>query len=450
MYQEKYRPQFHFSARQNWLNDPNGLVYYKGTYHLFFQHNPVGINWGNMTWGHAVSRDLVRWQQLDNTLEPDTLGTMFSGSAVVDWKNTSGFQQGSEKPIVLMYTAAGGTSPESEGQRFTQCLAFSTDGGSTWQKYDANPVLGCIRYGNRDPKVFWHTPSNQWIMSLYLDEHDFAIFSSQDLKTWHHLQTFTVPDSIECPDFFELPVDDEETERKWVFMVANGRYYIGSFDGYKFEPESDLLRGDWGANFFASQSYSDIPAADGRRIQIPWMREGEYPEMPFNQQMGFPCELGLRRTTGGLRLTRKPINEIENLYAKEHHWADRLVDSVTFHFDGPSCGLYDITARIDPGSAKSFDLVVCGELITYNAQDQSITCLGRTAPVEAIDGNIVLRLLVDRTSLEIFAADGLVSMSSCFLPKDETLAVSLTAHGGTARLINMQVRELLSAWPNQD
>ena len=165
MYNEKFRPQFHFTARQNWLNDPNGLVHYDGTYHLFFQHNPAGLEWGNMTWGHAVSRDIVRWKQVENALEPDRLGTMFSGSAVVDWENTSGFQTGPDKPIVLIYTAAGGTSPESEGQPFTQCLAYSSDGGQTWVKYAGNPVLGCIRDGNRDPKVIWHAPTRRWIMT---------------------------------------------------------------------------------------------------------------------------------------------------------------------------------------------------------------------------------------------------------------------------------------------
>lgn len=205
-YNETFRPQFHFTARKNWLNDPNGLFYYRGMYHLFFQHNPFGLEWGNMTWGHAISPDLVHWQQLPNALEPDSLGTMFSGSAVVDWENTTGFQQGEHPPIVLIYTAAGNTSPASKGKPFTQCLAYSIDGGSSWQKYPGNPVMECIRPENRDPKVIWHPSSHRWIMTLYLEGNEFAFFSSPDLKTWSPLHSLFAPESIECPDFFEIPL----------------------------------------------------------------------------------------------------------------------------------------------------------------------------------------------------------------------------------------------------
>ncbi len=153
IYHESYRPQFHFSARQNWLNDPNGLVFYDGLYHLFFQHNPSGIQWGNMTWGHAVSKDLVHWDQRPNAIEPDSLGTIFSGSAALDEQNTTGFGTKDNPPLVAMYTAAG--------KPFTQCLAYSLDKGKTWKKYDHNPVLDHIVHENRDPRIFWHQPSKQ-------------------------------------------------------------------------------------------------------------------------------------------------------------------------------------------------------------------------------------------------------------------------------------------------
>ena len=388
MYREKYRPQFHFTARQNWINDPNGLVFYNGTYHLFFQHNPSGLQWGSMTWGHAVSRDMLRWKQLENVLEPDGMGTMFSGSAVVDWENTSGLQSGVEKPIMLIYTAAGGTSAESEGQPFTQCLAYSTDGGETWQKYSANPVLGCIRDGNRDPKVIWHAPTHRWIMTLYLDANDFAFFSSPDLKTWTHLHDLTAPESIECPDLFELPVEGENGLRKWVWVASNARYYIGSFEGTQFTPEQDFLIGDWGANIYACQTYSDIPRHDGRRIQITWMNGGVYPDMPFNQQMSFPCELKLYRTAQGLRLARQPVREIENLYAHEFNWEGVAIDGQEMALDGPSSGLYDINAVLDIGTAGSLGLSVCGETVTYDAHAHTLICLGRSAPLEPVGGQI--------------------------------------------------------------
>ena len=446
IYHEKHRPQFHFTARQNWLNDPNGLVFYEETYHLFFQHNPGGLQWGNMTWGHAVSRDLVRWKQVENALEPDRLGTMFSGSAVVDWENTSGFQTGQDKPIVLIYTAAGGTSPESEGKPFTQCLAYSTDGGQTWIKFDGNPVLDCIREGNRDPKVIWHAPTRTWIMTLYLDANDFAFFSSPDLKTWTHLHDLTAPESIECPDFFELPVEGEREVKKWVWVASNARYYLGSFDGQRFTPEQDLLIGDWGANIYACQSYSDIPRLDGRRIQITWMNGGVYPDMPFNQQMSFPCELKLYPTAGGYRLARQPIREIENLYARAFIWDDLALSAENRTLDGPQSGLFDINAVIDPETASSIVIMVNGEAVTYDAHARTLSCLGRSAPLDPIDGQIQLRILVDRTSLEVFANNGLVSMTSCFLPPAETPGITLFARDGKATVKTIIVHTLLSAW----
>src|SRR6478736_4206298 len=176
LYRESLRPQFHFTARRGWLNDPNGLVYYDGEYHLFYQHNPYGWNWGNMHWGHAVSKDLVHWKESPEALYPDEHGTMFSGSAIVDWNNTAGFQTGKEPALVAMFTAAG--------KPFTQGLAYSNDRGRSWTKYEKNPVLGHLVHENRDPKVVWYAPKNKWVMSLYLDHNDFAIFSSTNLKQW--------------------------------------------------------------------------------------------------------------------------------------------------------------------------------------------------------------------------------------------------------------------------
>ena len=251
LYGETYRPQFHFTARAGWLNDPNGMVYYGGEYHLFFQHNPFGLTSGNLTWGHAVSRDMVHWTQIENAITPDERGPIWSGSAVVDWNNTTGLATGTEKPLIALYTAAGDTSPESKGQPFTQRLVYSLDKGRTWTKYANNPVLNQLRGGNRDPKVVWHEPTKHWIMALYLDKEDFGLFTSPDLKTWKQIQTLTVPGSSECPDFFPMPVQGEPNLHKWVFTGANGHYLIGTFDGTKFTPEAgrsgrlrrELLRG---------------------------------------------------------------------------------------------------------------------------------------------------------------------------------------------------------------
>ncbi|MCC6444640.1 MAG: GH32 C-terminal domain-containing protein [Armatimonadetes bacterium] len=443
-YQESLRPQFHFSPRRGWTNDPNGLVYYKGEYHLFFQHNPFGTGWGNMTWGHAVSRNLVHWQELPPAIEPDNLGAIFSGSAVVDTDNTAGFQKGAEKPIVAIYTAAGGSSPESEGQPFTQCLAYSTDRGRTWSKYEGNPVLKHIVGANRDPKVAWHAPTRRWVMALFLDGHEYGFFASPDLKEWDHLHNIAVPGCGECPDFFETPVDGESDNRKWVWTAANGMYLVGSFDGQKFVSETPLQQADYGANYYAVQSYSDMPPSDGRRIQIAWMNGGSYPGMPFNQQMSFPCELTLRAAPDGLRLFRWPVKEIRRLYRKTHRWKNIPLNPDEPFLPGLSGSLFDIRAEFEAGDAAGFGFRIGGASVLYRVQEKTLSCLSRSAPLEPEKGRIRLRLLVDRASLELFGNGGRVSMTSCFLPGEGGL--EMIASGGPAKVVSLEISEMHSAW----
>ncbi|MDB5292517.1 MAG: sacC [Phycisphaerales bacterium] len=439
LYGEALRPQFHFTAQKNWLNDPNGLVFYEGEYHLFFQHNPKGNVWGNMTWGHAVSPDLVHWKQLENALLPDSLGTMFSGSAVVDWQNTSGFGKGEQKPLVAVYTAAGNP--------FTQCIAFSTDRGRTWTKYDKNPVLPNIVDGNRDPKIIWHAPTRKWVMALYKDKEDYALFSSPDLKTWTHLQDLTMPGCSECPDFFPMPLDGDKPDTRWVFTAANGKYLVGAFDGQTFKPQGAPRQVDFGRNFYAVQTYSDIPEVDGRRVQIAWMNGGKYPRMPFNQQMSFPCVMTLRNTPDGPRLFRMPVKEIESLYAKEH----KLVDVAIKPGDNPlaefSGDLFDIEAEIEVGDAQEVGITARGESITYLTKEKKLSALGAAADLEPINGRMKLRVLIDRTSIEVFGNDGRVSLTSCFVPRADEKGLGVFVKGGNARIVSLTVHELRSAWP---
>jgi len=447
VYDETYRPQFHFSAKANWLNDPNGLVFYQGEYHLFFQHNPTGINWGNMTWGHAVSPNLLSWQQLPNAIEPDRLGTIFSGSAVVDWANTAGFQKGDEKTLVAIYTAAGGTSPESKDQPFTQCIAYSNDLGRTWTKYAQNPVLKHIVKENRDPKVVWYAPTRRWIMALYKDGNTFAFFSSPDLKNWTHLHDIDTPECGECPDFFEMPVDGRKDRTKWVWTAANGRYLVGSFDGNRFTCEGTPLRVDYGKNYYAVQTYSDIPPTDGRRIQIAWMNGGRYPNMPFNQQMSIPCELQLRTFPEGIRMTRRPVKEIERIRTREHKWVDKPLNPGDNLLAGLSGDLFDIQAEIEPGEAREVGFRVRGEAITCAVKDRKISCLGADAPLDLPAGRVRLQILVDRTTIEVFGNDGRVSLTSCFLPAPDKRQLETFAVGSGGRVVSMEVYELRSTWP---
>ena len=448
LYQESYRPQFHFSAKKNWHNDPNGLMFYKGEYHLFIQHNPQGINWGNMTWGHAVSKDLVHWTQIDHAIYPDELGTIFSGSGVVDWGDTAGFKTGDEEVLVCIYTSAGGTNPESEGQPFTQSIAYSNDRGRTWEKHEGNPVLGHIAGSNRDPKVIRHEPTGKWIMALYLDGNDYGLYSSPDLKEWTPRQELVVEGATECPDFFELPIDGDPSNTRWVYWGANGRYGLGSFDGTKFTQEGETLPStDAGGNFYAAQTWSDIPEEDGRRIQIAWMNGGQYPDMPFNQQMSFPCELTLRSTPDGIRLYREPVGEIKTLHAKQHEWKGEALKPGEDLLDGLRGDLWHLEAELEPGEASELGFDIRGEKLTYNVAEEKLTCLGRTAEVPLEEGALKLEVLVDRTSIEVYCNDGWLSMTTCFLPDLGNTKLGAYAVGGEATVRSLKVWKLKSAWP---
>jgi fructan beta-fructosidase len=444
LYQETYRPQFHFTAKKNWLNDPNGLVYYEGEYHLFFQHNPSGTDWGNMTWGHAVSPDMVHWKQLPHAIEPDELGTIFSGSGVVDWDNTAGFQTADEKVLIAIYTSAGQFAPTEKP--FTQSIAYSNDRGRTWLKYEENPVLPHIAGNNRDPKVFWHVPTQKWVMALYLENNDFALFGSPDLKGWTRLSDIQLPEASECPDLFELPVDGDANQTKWVFWGGNGRHLIGTFDGEHFRAESDVLQTEHGANCYAAQTWSDIPSSDGRRLQIAWMSGGKYPDMPFNQQMAFPCELTLRTTIEGTRLFRQPVREIEGIHRQAHSWQDQRLTKEGNLLEGIRGELLDIRTEIELGNAAQVGFTIRGEKIQYNVAEAKLSCLEKSASLSPIDNRITLQILVDRTSIEVFGNDGRVSMCSCFLPDLENTNIAIYASGGEAEIISLDVYELRSAW----
>jgi len=443
LYNERYRPQFHFTPRRNWMNDPNGLVFYKGQYHLFFQHNPFGIKWGNMTWGHAVSSDLVHWEQLDNAIKPDELGTIFSGSAVVDWNNTSGFQAGKEKVLVAFYTSAGKFAPEK--RPFTQSLAYSNDGGWTWVKYEKNPIIKHIRGENRDPKVIWHEPSQAWIMALYLDGDDFLLLRSEDLKKWTALHEVKVPQSKECPDFFELPVDGEPDNSRWVFWSADGCYLLGRFDGQKFTPESGPFESRVG-NFYAAQTWSDIPPYDGRRIQIAWMAGGKFPAMPFNQQMSVPCELTLRTLPEGIRLCRVPARELKNLRAGLYAWRELTLKPGENPISKIEGQLFEIESEIEMVDALQVGFDLRGTPLVYDVAEETLLCQGAKAKLKAAKGKIKLHILVDRTSIEIFANDGSVCMFRCFPLDYNNTSLALFTHSGRVKLKSLNIWPLKSIW----
>ena len=440
LYHEVYRPQFHFTAKKDWLNDPVGLVYYKGEYHLSFEHTalPGQIDRGNMAWGHAVSPDMVQWKQLPNALEPDHLGVIASGSAVVDWENTAGFQSGREAAMVNIFTSAG--------RKFTQSLAYSNDRGRTWRKYEKNPVLGHIRGNNRDPKVIWHTPSKRWVMALFLEENDYGLFASRNLRAWTHLCDLTLRGVSECPDLFELPVDGDPMNTRWVFWGGNGKYIVGVFDGCRFRRESEVLQSDRGANFYAAQTWSDIPESDGRRLQIAWMSGGKYPGMPFSQQMGFPCELTLSTTPEGVRLYRRPIREIENIHQKEYSWSHRKLEPGGNLLSQIRGELFHIVTEVQPGNAAEFGFALRGERIRYDVAMSTLSCLGKSVSLGTIQSTIKLEVLLDRTSLEIFGNEGRITVSFCFLPNPSNTDLEIYCCGGEIEIVSLRVYELHSIW----
>ncbi len=459
-YGEKYRPQFHFSARRNGLNDPNGLVYYNGVYHLFFQHwgfpyRPVN----NKDWGHAISTDLIHWQQTDDHITPHKIwGGAWSGSAVVDENNVAGFQTDKEKPIIAFITNIG-AGDTVIGGRFTQCIAYSTDGGKTFTYYDQNPIIRNISDGNRDPKVVWDEGSQKWIMSLFMKDNDYAIFSSANLKEWQHLETLKLEGVSECPGFEPFAVDGDSTHIKWIFFGANGNYIIGSFDGKYFTPETSAQRGDYGSSFYAAQTWSNAP--DGRSLHIAWMASQQYPDMPFSQQMTFPTEMTLRTTKSGIKAFRLPVREIANLYDKTWSWNDRSLTKGADLFKELTDELYDIDIEIDVKTSSLVEMKLRNVILSYDVAKQTLSLGGSItspgipaflmagtpnyAPLNLVDGKIKLRILLDRTSVEIFGNDGEMVMTSCYMPEQDERNYSLTANSDI-HVVRGVVNSLKPAW----
>jgi fructan beta-fructosidase len=433
LYREKHRPQFHFTSRRGWLNDPNGLVYAAGEWHLFYQHNPYGWDWGNMHWGHAVSKDLFHWQELPDALQPRRYGDWcFSGSAVVDHGNTSGWRRGKEPLLVCAFTSTG------RGE----CIAYSNDLGRTWTEYEGNPV---VRHAGRDPKLVWHAPSRRWIMAVYDEKdgaRDIAFYTSADLKKWELASR--IGGFFECPDLFALPVDGDTKNVRWVLSAADGKYLIGRFDGTGFVKESGKHQ-LWYGNFYAAQTYDSAP--DGRRVQIGWGQGIAFPGQPFNQQMTVPVELTLRTTSDGVRLFAEPVKEIEALAAAKYSWKDVALRSGVDPLANVRGELFDIHADIRPAKTAKVVLEARGVPVVYDAGKREVTCHGKTAPLKLRpDGSVRLRLLVDRGSIEVFGNDGAVALSAGVLVAPEKCSLALSAEGGEAKVETLSVNVLDSAW----
>jgi fructan beta-fructosidase len=433
LYQEALRPQFHFTARQwtadkpnpqqreeGWMNDPNGLIYYDHEYHLFSQR------WAEC-WLHAVSPDMVHWTELEPAFWEATHGSgCQSGTCVIDYANTSGLSPDKANPPMVAFW------PTWDNK--TQNISYSLDHGRSWKFYDKNPVLN---HSERDPKVFWYEPTKSWVMFLY-DNDRYRIFTSKNLLSWEDRHS-EVPNSHECPDFFQLPLDGGKGKMKWVLVRGNGKYSIGEFDGTKFTEETPQLDSDSGPNFYATQTWENTNTGDGRRVQIAWMSGGVYPNMPFNQQMTFPREFTLRSTPAGPRLFREPIKEIGLLHGAADSWPSRELAKDSELKIRPAGETFHLQAEVSLPEGTTVTLHLCGA--DLNLTHAGMECGNK---VDLASELTYVEILVDRTSIEAFANHGEASLSRCYLPTRE--GMSLECHGGNATLKSLKVFDVNSAW----
>jgi sucrose-6-phosphate hydrolase SacC (GH32 family) len=436
MYQETLRPQFHFTARQwtehllnpqqrqeGWINDLNGLIYYDGEYHLFAQR------WAKC-WLHAVSRDMIHWQELQPAFWEESEGSgVQSGTCVIDYENTSGLAKDKKHPAMVAFW--------SRFDNHSQCLCYSLDHGRTWTRYEKNPIM---EHPERDPKVFWYEPGKHWVMMMYGDG-QYHILTSQNLLDWHD-EHHPIPDSFECPDFFQLPIDGDRHHMKWVLIQGSGYYSIGTFDGVQFHEESKRAPCDVGPNFYATQTWANTSTGDGRRVQVAWMRGADFPDMPFNQEISFPCELTLRTTAQGLKLFRQPIKELATLHESHRSWSHLNLEPNRPLTLTESGDLYQIDADVElpAGATLTFDLRGTHVTLTANSLQSGGDPIHFNEPLKHV------QILLDRGSVEVFLNHGELSYTKYALGNTEGIRVSSE---GRTILHSVQLYRLKSIWkPN--
>ncbi len=479
-YTEPHRPQFHFSPEKHWMNDPNGLVFYDKEYHLFYQYFPGGDKWGPMHWGHAVTKDLVHWQHLPIALYPDSLGYIFSGSAVVDAKNTAGFKTGKEDPMVAIFTyhlMAGEKAGRQDYQY--QGIAYSNDKGRTWTKYAGNPVIASPGTKDfRDPKVFWYAPARHWVLILAQGDH-VVMYNSPDLKNWTKTSDFGLDYGSpgrpwECPDLFELPVENTG-EKRWVMLVSLGtgapnggsgtQYFIGNFDGKTFTPNAPSTTTSWldyGRDNYAGVTWNNGP--DNRRLFIGWMSNWQYaqevPTTPWRSAMTVPRTLHLEKTPLGIRLFQQPVRELETLRGAAMELA--VGNKYVLPTDGYEL---DLTFQLPENKRDT----LCGLTLTnskgerltvgYNAATQQIfvdrSAAGKAdfstkfagkavAPYSPTSKTLQMHLFFDKASVELFVDGGAVTMTENFFPTEDFTTLQLA--GESAGLQKGKMYPLKSIW----
>ena len=409
------RPLLHFAPRNGWNNDPNGLVYANGTYHMFFQYNPCDVVWGNMHWGHATSTDLIHWQEQEIALYPDELGVMFSGSAIVDERNLLGLKQGDTDVILLFYTAEP-INQLAKGLETTQCLAYSIDNGQTFVKYPGNPIVPTIVNGNRDPKVQWDEASQRYVMALFLDSDRYAILHSTDLLHWEKVQELHLEGDNECPDLLLMTAEDGQ--RKAVMGGAHGLYQVGDLvDGY-FVPTQPIRHLYLNEYCYAHQTYSGTP---GRVLQTTWHR-ANVEGAAFSQELSFPCELVLKKQEAAYQLHILPAREMDSLIDQ---WCSiRLpdADSIRVSMELPTL------IRLQPDASSQLTLQLGSQTIHYDPLANTIAAEGVTYPLPgASTGNNWL-VLVDRHTLKLHLCNGAALLALPVRWQEEPALTVQTSH----------------------
>jgi fructan beta-fructosidase len=481
---EKYRPKYHFTPDSMWMNDPNGMVYYQGEYHLFYQYYPKANVWGPMHWGHAVSKDMITWEHLPIALFPDSHGYIFSGSAVIDWQNTSGFGSIDNPPMVAIFTYHDADKEKAGAIDFqTQGIAYSLDKGRTWKKYEQNPVISNPGFKDfRDPKVIWHDTTKRWIMVLAVKDKT-MFYSSKDLKKWDFESEYGLKDDRrlwECPDLFPLKIEGSN-EIKWVLVVSmqsgapNGgtgtSYFIGDFDGHRFvnsQPENKQYWLDAGTDNYAMVSWSDIPAQDGRKLMLGWMSNWQYaqqvPTYRWRSAMTLPREVTLVNIAEKeWKLKSEIVREFESY--KENKTAisknnivddqllilqkNPLVCELNISFNRkPLQGEFTIlisspekdTLKIgfDPASNRYFIDRVKAGISDFNKAFPG----KHFSPCLSQNTSLSMKIILDKSSVELFADEGLTAMTDIFFPIGDMNKIEVHAAGLSKILTNTVVYTL--------
>jgi fructan beta-fructosidase len=475
-YDQPYRPQVHFSPREHWTNDPNGLVYFRGEYHLFFQFNPFGDAWGHMSWGHAVGSDLLHWKELPVAI-PEKKGEMvFTGSVVVDRQNTSGFCGPKDECLVAVYT---GYDDNPGKTRQTQNLAYSVDNGRTWTRYAGNPVIDLEVADFRDPSVSWDEQQKHWLMAVSLPkEHKIRFYSSRDLKQWTELSDFgpagDVAGDWECPDLVNIPGDGRK-EGTWALKIglnpgapqggSGEQYFLGKFDGTRFAPSTETSSHGWtnyGKDDYCAISFNGLPR-DEKPVLIGWMNNWQYaaklPTSPWRGQMSIPRRLSLLRDEAGMALKQEPvIAPLRMDQTKMPISAGRGAESdllqtpseLDVQFSSPSEQIVGVRLYTDEQhwTEIGFDR---GKREFYIDRTKSGEAVAPDFPVRTVAPLIAsrpfnLQLIVDRCSIEAFAQNGTIAMTNLIFPPSQNNKVAFFSASGKQVTVTGEAWRLRSIW----